>query len=163
MSIEIRKINENDKEAFVELSLALTKLNQRQHDKHYGDFEEFLEIRKRRVEERFDKINENPSKIIFMAFMDNKPAGYIRAFTYDQKLRRGCLDELYLTEEARGNGIGKKLLDVVTQWMKEQKVIRMIASVYLWNAPARAFYEEAGFQEYSSSFEKIIPGHSDSK
>ncbi len=163
MCIEIRKIDQNDREAFVELSLALTRLNQAQHDKHYANFEAFLEIRKQRVEERFNKINESSNKIILMAFMDNKPAGYIRAFTYDKKLRRGCLDELYLTEEARRNGIGTKLLDAVTQWMKEQKVIRMIASVYLWNAAARAFYEEAGFQEYSSSFEKIIPDDPDSR
>ena len=92
-----------------------------------------------------------------MAFIDNKPAGYIRAFTYDKKHRRGCLDELYLTEEARGQGIGKKLLVAVTQWMAEQKVIRMIVSVYLWNASARKFYEEEGFLEYSSSYEKAIP------
>ena len=78
-------------------------------------------------------------------------------FTYDKKLRRGCLDELYLTEEARGKGIGKKLLDAVAQWMAEQRVIRMIVSVYLWNTPTRKFYEEEGFLEYSSSYEKAIP------
>ena len=156
MDIEIRKINQQDKEAFIELSLALTKFNKRQHSKYYSNSQEFLEVRKQRVEERFDKINQSPSKIIFIAFIDNKPAGYIRAFTYDKKLRCGCLDELYLIEEARGQGIGKKLLGAVTQWMAEQKVIRMIVSVYLWNTPARKLYEEEGFLEYSSLYEKAI-------
>ena len=92
-----------------------------------------------------------------MAFIDSKPAGYIRAFTYDKKLKYGCLDELYLTEEARGQGIGRKLLDAVTQWMTKQKIVRMIVSVYLWNTPAKKFYEEEGFLEYASSYEKVIP------
>lgn len=157
MGIEIRKISQQDKEAFIELSLALTNSNKRQHDKLYSNSQEFLEVRKRRVEERFDKINQDPNKIVLMAFMDNKPVGYIRAFTYDKKLRRGCLDELYLTEEARGQGIGKKLLDVVIPWMAERRVVRMIVSVYLWNTPARKLYEKEGFLEYSSSYEKAIP------
>ena len=156
MSLEIRKINQNDRETFVELSLALTKFNRRQHDKHYADFEEFLRVRKRRVEERFDKIGQSPHTLIMMAFKNDQPAGYLRAFTYDKELRRGCLDEFFLKEETRGQGIGKTLLDAAIQWMKEQKVIRMITSVYSWNAPARAFYEEEGFLEHSSSYEKII-------
>ncbi len=157
MDIEIQKINQQDKEAFIELSLTLTKFNKRQHDKYYQNFQEFLEVRKQRVEERFDKINQSPNTIIFMAIINNKPVGYARAFTYDKKLRRGCLDELYLTQEGRGKGIGKKLLDAVMRWMTEQKAVRMIASVYLWNTFARKFYEEEGFLEYSSSYEKEIP------
>lgn len=157
MSIEIRKIGPNDKEAFVELSLTLTKFNRRQHDKHYENFEKFLRVRKRRVEQRFDKIGQSPHTLVLMAFKDTKPVGYLRAFTYDQELRRGCLDELFLTEDARGQGISKKLLEAATQWMEEQNVIRMITSVYSWNTPARAFYEEAGFLEHSSSYEKVIP------
>ncbi|MCK5180277.1 MAG: GNAT family N-acetyltransferase, partial [Candidatus Omnitrophica bacterium] len=129
MSLEIRKINQNDRETFVELSLALTKFNRRQHDKHYADFQEFLRVRKHRAEETFDKIDQSPHKLIMMAFKDDKPVGYLRAFTYDKKLRRGCLDELFLTEDARGQGISKKLLDAATQWMEEQNVIRMITSV----------------------------------
>lgn len=87
MSIEIRKINQHDKEAFIELSLALTEFNKGQHDKHYSDFQEFLQVRKRRVEEAFSKINQSPHKLILMAFQNNKPVGYIRSFIYGLKLR----------------------------------------------------------------------------
>lgn len=66
------------------------------------------------------------------------------------------MDEFFLKEEGRGQGIGKRLLDVVTQWMREQKVIRMIASVYLWNSSAREFYEKEEFLEYALSYEKSI-------
>jgi len=156
MSIEIRKIEKKDRKAFVELSLALTKFNKKQHDKHYKNFQEILEVRKQRVEERFDKIDKSSHLAIFMAFINNKPIGYIRAFTYDNKLHCGCLDELYLTSEARGQGVGKKLLDAVTHWMTEKKVVRMTTSVYSWNASAKEFYEEKGFLEYAVSYEKTL-------
>lgn len=58
MNIEIRKINQQDKEAFIEFSLALTQFNKRQHDKHCLNFLELLEIRKRRVEVTFDTIDQ---------------------------------------------------------------------------------------------------------
>ena len=154
--IEIRQIKEQDKEAFVELSLALTKFNKQQHDKHYPDFQEILDVRKKRVEEAFDKIIKYTSKVIIMAFDDGMPVGYLKAYIHDFKLRVGCLDELFIKEEARGQAIGKKLLDAGTQWMKEKNVVRMIASVYLWNTSARTFYEQGGFKEYSVFCEKAI-------
>ena len=157
MNIEIRKINKLDKEAFVELSLALTKFNKSQHDKHYPDFPELLKVRKRRLEEAVDKIDQSPHKSILMAFKDGQPVGYIRFFIYDRKLSQGCLDEFFLKKEARGRGIGKKLLDAATQWMREQNIARMITSVYSWNTPAREFYEQEGFLEYASAYEKVIP------
>jgi len=156
IDITIRKISQQDKEAFIELSLALTKFNKRQHDKYYSNFQEVLEVRKQRIQGRFDKINQSPDKIILMAFLNSKPVGYVRAFTYDKKLRYGCLDELYLKEEARGQGVGRKLLDFVYRWMAEKNVIRMIVSVYSWNALARKLYEKEGFLEHSSSYEKAM-------
>ncbi|MFC1708677.1 GNAT family N-acetyltransferase [Candidatus Omnitrophota bacterium] len=156
MSIKVRKINQQDKEAFVELSLALTKFNKRQHGKHYSNFQEFLKVRKRRAEEACNKINQSPNRLFLMAFQNNKPVGYVRAFIYGPKLRQGCLDEFFLRKEARGQGIGKKLLEAATQWMRKRRIIRMIVSVYLWNTPASAFYEQEGFLNYAVSYEKVI-------
>ena len=64
------------------------------------------------------------SKVIFMAFVDEVAVGYLRAYIHDFKLRVGCLDELYIKEEARGQAIGKKLLDAGAQWMKEKSMVR---------------------------------------
>lgn len=154
--IEIRQIKEQDKEAFIALSLALTKFNKRQHDKHYPNFQEILDVRKKRVEEAFAKISKYSSKVIIMAFEDNIAVGYLRSYIHDHKLRVGCLDELFIKNEARGQGIGKKLLDAGTQWMKEKNIVRMITSVYFWNTSARTFYEQEGFKEYSVFCEKAI-------
>lgn len=158
MSIEIRRITKADKEAFIELSLALTRFNQSQHEKNYSNFNEILAVRKKRVQEAFPGILKNPYKLVLMAFKNNNPVGYLRAYMQDWKLKVGCLDELFIKEEAQGGGVGKKLLNAGTQWMKEKKVVRMIASVYLWNAPARSFYEKEGFEEYSVFYEKKITG-----
>jgi len=156
MKIKIRQLGLNDKKAFVELSLALTKFNKKQHDKYYKNLKYLLEVKRKRVEETFNNIKKTPSKKVFMAFLDDKPVGYIRAFTYDSKLKQGCIDELYIKKEARGLGIGKKLMDSVMKWMIKKEVKRMIVSVYSWNSPARKFYEEEGFLEYALSYEKII-------
>ncbi|MFC1645811.1 GNAT family N-acetyltransferase [Candidatus Omnitrophota bacterium] len=155
--IKIRRMSQQDKKAFIELSLALSRFNKKQHDKYYSNFQDFLHTRKRKVEKAFSKISQSPHKMVLMAFQNKKAVGYLRAFIYGPNLNQGCLDEFFLNEEVRGQGIGKKLLGAAIRWMSKQKVIRIIASVYLWNTSARRFYEQEGFHNYAVSYEKVIP------
>lgn len=161
MDVVIRKIQKGDRSDFIRLSMELTQYNKRQHDKFYSDFDQVLQVRKQRVEERFNKLEASTNLVIFMAFAGDEPLGYIRAFTYDQKLHCGCLDEIYIVDEARGRGIGKKLIAAVEEWMAQKGVVRMIVSVYAWNTQTRNFYKEAGFDEYAVSYQKPINGQGD--
>jgi len=156
MNIEIRKPLETDKEAFINLSCELTKFNKRQHAKHYDDLKKVHAIRKEHVSKTFDAMEKRPGLFIRLAFCNGLPTGYVRAFIIDYKLKTACLDELYIKDSLRGKGIGKKLLESVTLWMKEKEIVRMTVSVYKWNEEAIRFYEKEGFESFALSYEKNL-------
>lgn len=54
------------------------------------------------------------------------------------------LEDLIVTESARGKGIGKALLDALIAIAKEEKVRRLEWCVLDWNTDAIAFYEKTG-------------------
>ena len=54
------------------------------------------------------------------------------------------LDDLYVKEEYRGRGIGRRLLDHVLNLGWNEKCRRVRWQVLDWNEPAIAFYEKIG-------------------
>ncbi|MFC6102315.1 GNAT family N-acetyltransferase [Olivibacter domesticus] len=71
---------------------------------------------------------------------------YVRYSTW--KGRRIYLEDLIVTEEMRGRGIGKLLFDKVVNEMKEKKYSGMVWQVLEWNSPAINFYKK-----YNASFD----------
>ncbi|WP_394747598.1 GNAT family N-acetyltransferase [Spongiimicrobium salis] len=54
------------------------------------------------------------------------------------------LEDLIVTQEMRGNGLGGALLEAVVRYGKELGVKRICWEVLDWNEPAIAFYEKKG-------------------
>jgi GNAT superfamily N-acetyltransferase len=54
------------------------------------------------------------------------------------------LEDLYVTPEQRGNGLGKKLLETLAQECVAQGYSRLQWSVLNWNEPSIKFYESLG-------------------
>lgn len=71
---------------------------------------------------------------------------YVRYSTW--KGRRIYLEDLIVTEEMRGQGLGKLLFDKVVDEMKEKKYSGMVWQVLEWNSPAINFYKK-----YNASFD----------
>ena len=64
---------------------------------------------------------------------------YIRYSTW--KGQRLYLEDLLVTEKARGKGIGTLLMNRLIQEMKEKKFSGMMWQVLDWNLPAFKFYK----------------------
>jgi GNAT superfamily N-acetyltransferase len=87
---------------------------------------------------------ENPVWWAFVAEGDGKVLGfalyYIRYSTW--KGQRMYLEDILVTEKARGAGIGKLLFDRLIVEAKEKKFAGIVWQVLDWNEPAINFYKK---------------------
>lgn len=93
-----------------------------------------------------DGFGENPAFTSFVAEQENQIVGlalfYYRYSTWKGKTIH--LEDLIVTEAARGNGIGKALLTEVVKYSYQVGVKRIEWAVLDWNTPAIDFYESNG-------------------
>ena len=83
---------------------------------------------------------------VLIAEIEGKPAGYALYF-YNFSTFMGrpglYIEDVYVSEEYRGQGIGTALFKYCAHIAKEHKCVRMEWIVLDWN-PARKFYDQMG-------------------
>src|SRR6185437_11359168 len=87
---------------------------------------------------------ENPVWWAFVAEVDGTVEGfalfYIRYSTW--KGKRMYLEDILVSEELRGKGIGKLLFDKIIEEAKERNLNGIVWQVLDWNEPAINFYKK---------------------
>lgn len=87
-----------------------------------------------------------------IAEMDGRPVGFVMVFrNYSTWEGRAGLfvEDIFVREEARRYGVGRKLLAAVARLAVERGSPRVDLNVLHWN-PARGFYETQGFRHLDS-------------
>jgi GNAT superfamily N-acetyltransferase len=136
MSIVIRKIERGDLSTVLGLMREFAR---------YEKLERFLEITEQRMESAM--FGDGAFVDGLIAFEDGSPVGY--AIFYPNFLtfrgQRGYfLEDLYVTESARGKGVGRAMLRRVAQMAVERGFERIDFLVLDWNKTAIDFYEKLG-------------------
>ncbi len=90
-----------------------------------------------------DFINNN-EKAVFFAYNDSNLVGQIVMWSYWNNYCN--VDDIVVTEIARGHGIGHALMDTAVRWAREHSLAGVRLETQHTNAPACAWYARYGFQ-----------------
>ena len=89
---------------------------------------------------------KNPNYQYYLNLIDEISAGFI-GFEFHYEKATTKLHRIYLLEEFKGKGLGKKGLDFLKEKVKEASDRRIILNVNIDN-PAKKMYESQGFKVY---------------
>jgi len=98
--------------------------------------------------ERLETFEDNPRAILLVAVRGKELLGELslRAISPRRAVSHVATLGMSVRADARGQGIGRALLDAALEWAPTAGLSRIELYVYARNAPAIALYEQAGFQ-----------------
>ncbi|MFC4560112.1 GNAT family N-acetyltransferase [Virgibacillus kekensis] len=143
--MQIRQLNAEDAEQYLELRLGSLKNNP---EAFSASFEEEKE---RPLEVYTKRLQSQEISSTYGAFVDSKLVGMVTLLLEDKlKLKhRATIVSMYVIPEIRGNGIGKSLLK---ESIEKAEAIPEVEQVYLTvaslNQSAKKLYRNAGFKKY---------------
>ncbi|MBU1046736.1 GNAT family N-acetyltransferase [Patescibacteria group bacterium] len=85
----------------------------------------------------------------FVCKVNNEIVGYLIGLILEEETGRvdskyGELEHMFINENARGNGIGEKLIKEFKKWTKEKDLKRIKVNVSFKNQKAIEFYKKIG-------------------
>ena len=102
------------------------------------------------VKDFYCHIKNDPQKCLLMAKDGNKAVGFIYGYLQPldgKKDNIAQIDALYVDENYRHLGIGKKLISEFSNWAKEKKTFKIEINVMEQNIGARELYYKVGFKD----------------
>ena len=97
-----------------------------------------------------DAFSEDPPFRILLSEINNEVVGYaFYLFTYSSFLAKKTLylEDIFISDKYRNQGIGKLFFEKLTQMAKKKKCGRMEWVVLDWNVNAINFYDNLGAKE----------------
>ena len=164
MSVTVREACEKDEAIFLELTSCLSQFNRHRHDDRstYDNYTQVLESIKNKALKTFESKDDERIHLIFAEY-NQDIVGYGLARIYDEELtadngsgETGLIDELFVIDSVRGQGIGQLLLNNCIDWLKKSGIRRIKLHAYSWNDAAQHMYEQNGFTAYAVAYEKWL-------
>jgi len=116
--------------------------------------EEFYQFDKITFDERVIKaftalLSDEQLGLIWLICDRDRPIGYVAVtyfFSMEYHGRCGLVDELYIREAYRSQGIGKRVFIMLEDYLKSQSMRSLSLVVDFWNDKAEALYTKIGFR-----------------
>jgi GNAT superfamily N-acetyltransferase len=96
------------------------------------------------LEERFQK----QDSIIFVVRKNGQMVGFTQlypSFSSVSMKRIWILNDLFVAETCRGNGVAKLLMSAAENWARQTESIRIVLATQLSNIAAQTLYESLGY------------------
>ena len=74
---------------------------------------------------------------------------------FSKKYRRLSIDEIYVSPDRQGQGIGTALLEKTEEWGKTKKTTHTVAVIYAFNEESLDFFKKRGYDPYSIRVRKM--------
>ena len=100
----------------------------------------------------YNKLYNNPDKVIFVAKENDLVIGYIYVkIVFDESMiyKVSLIDALYVKEEYRFKGIATRLIEEAKNWTKDNNIKQITINVIEKNDIAYMLYRKLGFNNYS--------------
>jgi GNAT superfamily N-acetyltransferase len=89
--------------------------------------------------------------------VDGEITGYLVGYTMPvtdlRPVKIAELESMFVREDARGQGIGKRLVEAFIKWSLQEGAQRASVTAYAANGKAIAFYKRLGFEPRNVSLE----------
>ncbi len=107
----------------------------------------------------FVEFSNAEDKLVLVALSRGKIVGFLVAMVTEPlpifvEREYGSLNDMFVKEEHRGKGLGKRLMETAIEWFKEKKIRRIELRVGASNRDAIAFYESHGFKIRAHTMKK---------
>ncbi len=140
----IRRANENDSQSAYSLIVALG----------------YLTLTSERFTEIFNTVITHPETIVLLAENEIAQAIGLLTISHRPQLRLGgtivCIDELIVSDQARGRGVGQALLQAAKRFAVDLKAERIeLHTRRTRESYKRQFYVKNGFTEANSALLRI--------
>jgi ribosomal protein S18 acetylase RimI-like enzyme len=107
----------------------------------------------------FKKVLQSTTSFIYIAEKQSKLIGFV-AFSIKYVVRYpkpiGTLDEMYVLEQYRNQGIGKNLMEILEKKLKKLNCYGIFMESGKDLKTAHIFYEKLGYKKYGYYFAKVF-------
>lgn len=149
MEVKIRKAEIGDLTKIQELNLLLFKKEIHEYDDTLDENWTFSDMGTKYFTNRITDENY----CVFVAETDGQMVGYLagglsQIHAYRKINKAAELENMFVSDECRGQGIGTELVKKFKDWCKEKDIQKISVIASFKNRAGIGFYKKQGFQDY---------------